>query len=601
MFSNLKAVYSLLTSAQKREFLWLQVLVIFMGFAEVAGVLSLSPFMALVGDLDQIYEDNLIADLYIFSGLNDPAQFLSLLGIFVFLVLLIAAIVNIFTIWRFSMYAAKVGADLSNRLFIHYMAKPWLFHANGNSSELVNKLVVECNRLSTMIINPVMQLNARLVMASIMCLAIIIYSPILALFGIIIFSFSYYFLYLLAKNALDRNGRVISEEQSVRFKMMSEGFGGIKDTLLLGRQQEFNKRFVKASNITAYATGNTNTLTLFPKYLLELLAYSSVISLVLFLIFQNNGDLASTLPVVAVFALAGFKLLPAFQLCYSSISVIKGNLNSFESLKQDLFDSYHISVENMNSDLNNTENLLPKNNIKIENLHFSYPNTSTSALNNINLEIPLGGFVGIVGSSGSGKSTLIDLILGLIEPDKGEIQIDGVPLSPNTIRSWQNSIGVVSQNIFLADSSIKENIAFGLPIKKINEKLINDAIKLSNLEEFIASLPNGTETRVGERGVQLSGGQRQRIGIARALYHNTGILIFDEATSSLDGITEKKVMDAIYQLSGLKTIIIVAHRLASVKKCTCIHLMQNGQIIDSGEFDDLASRNDLFKNMTTLA
>ena len=225
MFSNLKAVYSLLTSAQKREFLWLQVLVIFMGFAEVAGVLSLSPFMALVGDLDQIYEDNLIADLYIFSGLNDPAQFLSLLGIFVFLVLLIAAIVNIFTIWRFSMYAAKVGADLSNRLFIHYMAKPWLFHANGNSSELVNKLVVECNRLSTMIINPVMQLNARLVMASIMCLAIIIYSPILALFGIIIFSFSYYFLYLLAKNALDRNGRVISEEQSVRFKMMSEGFG----------------------------------------------------------------------------------------------------------------------------------------------------------------------------------------------------------------------------------------------------------------------------------------------------------------------------------------------------------------------------------------
>ena len=197
--------------------------------------------------------------------------FLGIAGILVFLVLTFAAIVNIFTVWRFSMYAAQIGADLSNRLFIHYMAKPWLFHANGNSSELVNKLVVECSRLSTLIINPFMQLNARLVMASMMCIAIAIYSPYIALAGVTAFSLCYYFLYFLSRNSLDRNGKVISEEQAVRFKMMSEVFGGIKDTLLLGREEEFNKRFIKASNITAYATGNTNTLTLFPKYLLELL------------------------------------------------------------------------------------------------------------------------------------------------------------------------------------------------------------------------------------------------------------------------------------------------------------------------------------------
>jgi HlyD family secretion protein len=213
----------------------------------------------------------------------------------------------------------------------------------------------------------------------------------------------------------------------------------------------------------------------------------------------------------------------------------------------------------------------------------------------------MGGFIGVVGSSGSGKSTLIDVILGLIEPEQGNIKIDGTNLTSENIRSWQDSIGVVSQNIFLADSTIRENVAFGLPADEINEGFILNAIKLANLDEFISTLPQGLSTRVGERGVQLSGGQRQRIGIARALYQNASILVFDEATSSLDGITEKKVMDAIYNLSGLKTIIIVAHRLASVKKCSCIYLMHHGEIIDCGPFDDLVERNEIFKNMTTLA
>ncbi len=599
MFSNLKAIYNLLTPAQRKEFALLQILVIFMGFAEVAGVLSLSPFMALVGDIDQIYEDNILGSVYAYSGLNDPMLFLGIAGILVFLVLTFAAIVNIFTVWRFSMYAAQIGADLSNRLFMHYMAKPWLFHANGNSSELVNKLVVECSRLSTLIINPFMQLNARLVMAIMMAIAISIYSPYIALIGVFTFSLSYYFLYFLSRNSLDRNGKVISEEQAVRFKMMSEGFGGIKDTLLLGREEEFNKRFIKASNITAYATGNTNTLTLFPKYLLELLAYSAVIFLVLFLIFQNNGDLAATLPVISVFALAGFKLLPAIQLCYSSYGVMKGNMNSFETLKVDLLQSYQFA--DLSIQKNDERKLAPKLSIEIENIHFTYPNTSTKTLNNVSLEIPMGGFIGIVGSSGSGKSTLIDVILGLIDPDEGKISIDETILSSENMRSWQNNIGVVSQNIFLADSSIRENVAFGLPIENINDEYVKNAIKLANLDEFIETLPNGLNTRVGERGVQLSGGQRQRIGIARALYQNASILVFDEATSSLDGITEKKVMDAIYNLSGLKTIIIVAHRLASVKKCSCIHLMHQGEIIDSGNFNDLASKNELFKSMTLLS
>lgn len=601
MLANLKILYKLLTPSQRREFAALQLLVILMGFAEVAGVLSISPFMALVGDADQIHGDSLVAKIYQLSGINDTTTFLVLAGAAVLLILTFAALVNIFTVWRFSMYAAQVGADLSNRLFIYYMDQSWLFHASENSNALVNKIVQEANRVSNLIIYPFMLLNARLVMAAVMSIAIFIYSPIIAFSGMLLFGLSYQSLYFLVRKRLNTNGIIQTDEQATQFKLMSEGFGGIKDTLILGRQEEFNKRFVVATNIKARAIGNTQTLTLFPKYLLELLAYAAVVSLVLFLIIQNNGNLGSILPTLSVFALAGFKLLPAFQLCYSSLGIIRGNMSSFENLKVDLLNSQKYADLDLSRKESDKVLWTPFQNIEAKNISFSYPNTSVKTLKNVSLDVRIGSCIGIVGSSGSGKSTLIDALLGLIQPSEGGIFIDGKKVHNQNVRQWQNSIGVVSQNIFLADSSIRENIAFGLHLNNINEEYVNNAIKLANLDEFISSLPDGIETTVGERGVQLSGGQRQRIGIARALYHDASVLVLDEATSSLDGITEKNVMDAIYGLSGMKTIIIVAHRLASVKKCSCIFLMNHGEIVDSGSFDDLSARNKMFKNMTELA
>jgi HlyD family secretion protein len=239
--------------------------------------------------------------------------------------------------------------------------------------------------------------------------------------------------------------------------------------------------------------------------------------------------------------------------------------------------------------------------IEVKNISFSYPSTSLETLQNISINIQAGSLVGIVGSSGSGKSTLIDIILGLIQPKSGEIIVDGITVNASNLRKWQNSIGVVSQNIFLTDSSIKENVAFGVPCDDIQEERVEEALRLANIDSFISSLPEGFNTRVGERGVQLSGGQRQRIGIARALYNKANILVFDEATSSLDGITEKKVMDAVHTLAATKTIIIVAHRLASVRKCDVIYLLNEGKQIDSGTYDTLSSENAMFKKMTELS
>ncbi|RAR56775.1 HlyD family secretion protein [Onishia taeanensis] len=602
MLSQLKELYSLLTSEQRKKLMRLQFLVVVMSFTEIAGVVSIGPFMALVGDMSQLRGDGLVADLYRASGVAEPRTFLCLLGVGVLVVLTMAACISMFTIWRLSMYGARVGAELASRLFRHYMHQTWLFHAGGSSSQLTNQIAQECQRITNTIINPLMQMNAKLIMAVVMGGAIFLYNPLVALAGLAIFSVAYILLYRTVRLRLVRNGKTITDAQRLRFKLMAEGFGGIKDALLLGRQGVFTERFDAASERFAEAQGTTQAMSQAPRYAMELVAFGSVIFLILYLLASHQGNLGTILPVLSVYALAGFKLLPAFQQVYTSISQIRGNLAAFDSLRDDLYAS---SLEHIRNPLTekglSEQHLPPKHNIQLTNVTFGYPGKQEAALSELNLEIPANHVVGLVGASGSGKSTLIDLLLGLIEPLAGQILIDGRPLTGENRRAWQNSLGFVPQSIFLADSSIRENIAFGLPMEAIDDVKVRQAASMAHLDELLAELPDGLETTVGERGVQLSGGQRQRIGIARALYHDADVLILDEATSALDGITEKLIMDAIHDFSGKKTIIMIAHRLATVKQCDSIYLLADGRLEDHGSFSELSERNAIFKRMAEHA
>jgi ABC-type multidrug transport system fused ATPase/permease subunit len=601
MFKKIKTLYHLLSHEQRGSLVYMQILIIFMAVTEVAGVLSIGPFMSLVNDPEQIYGDNFIATIYAFSGTTNAQDFIIISGIIVFVILTSAALMNIFTIWKVSMFSAHVGAELSNRLFIYFMEQPWLFHAEGNSSELTNKLIQESYRLTQLVILPFMHFNARFVTSTILLLALLIYNPIISIAAILIFTLAYYVLFLLARGRLNAYGKIQSEQQALRFKLMSEGFGGIKDTLILGRQKNFIEKFIMSSIKIANVRGRTETITLSPKFLMELLSFGGVIALIITLVISSNGEMSEVLSSLAIFALAGFKILPAIQVCYASLSVVRGNIASFEVLEEDLFNSAEFSAVSR-WDKNQSNDSIPfKNTLTFKDISFSYPGTKKKALDKINLDIHPGQFIGLVGSSGSGKSTLADVFLGLLKPTSGEIIIDNEILSDLDLRQWQNNIGAVSQSIFLSDSSIKENIAFGLRHDEIIDEKVILATRLANLSDFIGTLPEGLKTNVGERGIQLSGGQRQRIGIARALYNNASILVFDEATSALDGLTEKKVMDAIYNLSGSKTIITIAHRLATIKKCDLIYLLDEGKIIDSGKYDDLKKRNSLFESMTNFA
>jgi ABC-type multidrug transport system fused ATPase/permease subunit len=598
MFSQLKELYSLLTKEQRKKLLRLQFLVVLMSFAEIASVVSIGPFMALVGDVSQLQSEGRLADFYRATGLQDPRDFLFWLGIGVLFVLATAACISTFTVWRLSIYGAQVGAELGNRLFHHYMHQSWLFHASGSSSQLTNRIAQESSRITGQIINPLMQMNAKLFMALFMTLAIFIYNPLVAIIGFLLFSGTYILLFKTVRRRLVRNGHHISEAQQMRFKLIGEGFGGIKDALLFGRQKVFTDRFQSECEKFAAAQGTNLALGQVPRYAMEFMAFGSIIFLVLYLLSAHEGNLGEILPVLSVYALAGFKLLPAFQQAYTGLSQIRGNLAAFEAVRDDLRAS---SLTVKESSVSTSERLIAKNEIRFDNVVFEYPGKQEPVLKGINITIPTNQVIGLVGASGSGKSTAVDVLLGLIQPQQGDLMIDGQPLSEENRRAWQNSLGFVPQSIFLSDSSIRENIAFGLPIEAIDEDKVSRAATMAHLDELLTELPQGLGTTIGERGVQLSGGQKQRIGIARALYHDADVLVLDEATSALDGITEKLIMETIHDFSGKKTIIMIAHRLATVRQCDALYLFSKGSIMDHGTYDELASRNTTFQRMAKLS
>ncbi|WEJ63133.1 ABC transporter ATP-binding protein [Thiomicrorhabdus lithotrophica] len=570
-----------------------------MAFAELVGVASMAPFMALVGDITILQRDNLLAALYQQSGLTSEYDFVLLVGIGVLFLLIVAALISMYTTWKLSVFGVKVGTEISDRLYIHYMTRPWLFHANSSSAQLTKQIANETGRVTNQVIRPLMNMNGRLGLALFFVIAIVLYNPLVALVTVAFVGSTYSVLFLFFKRRLKENGRAISSIATERYRLMNDGFGGIKDVLLLGKQASFVESFKESSLLFTKSISSNLVIGQIPRYFMELIAFGSIIVLILYLIYSHDGNLGIILPILSIYALAGFKLLPAFQQIYGNVTQIRAGIAAFESIKEDLIASknYVFQPEVYGQE----SHLVMEKNIKLHNVTFIYPTKIEPALKNVNIVIPVNKVVGLVGPSGSGKSTIIDIVLNLVEPNNGELLVDGKVICKDNRRSWQNNIGFVSQSIFLSEGSIAENIAFGLQIEKINKKQVEKALRLAHLFEFVTELPDGIHTKIGERGVQLSGGQRQRIGIARALYHNASVLVFDEATSALDGITEKMIMDAIHDFSGQKTIIIIAHRLKTVEKCDNIFFIDKGQVVDEGTFNELLTRNQHFNKLAEHA
>lgn len=433
-------------------------------------------------------------------------------------------------------------------------------------------------------------------MALVIFILLLIVNPWIAFIAVLLFTFFYGIIFFYLRGSLKERGGKRIEENTGRFTSVGEALGGIKDIKVLGREKYFIERFsrhsINFSKLHAWSCVVANM----PRYLMEVVAFGGVIALILALMaFGEKGK--EIIPLVSFFVFAGYRLMPALQDIFYSFTSFQFNKAILNKIYQDIHEG---SIE-PNQDFDNKELLEPfafQRSISFNNLSFFYPNRKDFVLKDINFQMNKGASIGIVGPTGGGKTTLIDLILGLLTPSQGALEVDGIKIKNENVRNWQRNIGYVPQQVYFSDDTVSRNIAFGVSDDQIDMDQVKKVAKIANIHNFIEKeLPLGYDTFIGERGVRLSGGQKQRISIARALYHNPEVLVLDEATSSLDGTTEKAVLEAIDNLAKLKTLIIVAHRLKTVEHCDTLYFLDKGKITTQGNYKDLLKNNLQFQEM----
>ena len=590
-------VFKVLERHQKVGILKIQIIVIITAFTEVAGIATIGPFMALVSNPETI-DQEIFRNLYVITNSTSRDNFLILMGSLVVGILFVSAIVATLSLRYIYHFAQRIGAEISSNLFDYYLSTNWLFHTQNNSSKLITNIAGECSRVTTGIVVPALIMNAKIVISLSIIIFLLSVDFLVTLVGFTIFGLVYFIIFSSVKYKLGLNGQKLTEHQNIRIKTMNEGFGGAKDILLMNRAEQFKSRFRNSSLIYGHAVGTQQTLSDIPKYWIELLAFGTMVLLILFLMIASKENFALIVPTLSMFAMASYKLIPAFQQIYFYLSGIKFSQSAIDSISKDLRTFNSNIIMNQSSRQNNQD---LSYSIRLNDVTFSYPNKGSPVISNMSLEIPENSLIGFAGPSGSGKSTLIDIILGLLIPNSGSLVLGENTISKNNTYLLQSRVGYVPQTIFLSDNTIKNNIAFGLDDADIDEMKINNCIDQSQLQDLINSLPDGLETMVGEKGVQLSGGQRQRIAIARALYRKPKILVLDEATSALDGLTEQKIMQSIHKIASDITVIIIAHRLNTIKECDMIYFIESGKIVDSGSYDELISTNAKFQSLSKIS
>jgi ABC-type multidrug transport system fused ATPase/permease subunit len=490
---------------------------------------------------------------------------------------------TIFLIWKTWIqrgFSTAVTVRIDQDLFEHYLRKPYAFHLEHNSAVMVRNSQ-NSGKLMGGVIEPLLQIASECLVSGGLFLLLLIVEPIGSLLTVVLFgSFSIIFRRVTHQRIANWGGALNSHQRMI-IQHLQQGFGGVKDVKILGREDYFVAGYKRDLSGNAYVQRKYAVAQTLPRFSMELLTIFCLGLLVSLMVLSDKA-LGDILPVLSLFGAAAFRLLPTLSQVLNSFMSIKLNRPIVSNLYVELgLPKSKATTQKMKTKFADS--------IKIEELCFSYANTDRDALNDVSIHIRRGEAVGLIGSSGSGKSTLVDVLLGLLDPTEGRVVVDGLDIREN-LRWWQDQIGYVPQSIFLIDDTLRRNVAFGLPKDQINDNAVNSAICSAQLEEFVASLPEGMETVVGERGVRLSGGQRQRIGIARALYHNPHVLVLDEATSSLDTETEHGVMQAVQSLQGDKTVIIVAHRLSTVEYCDRLYRLENAQIVDEGTFSEVTSR-----------
>ena len=577
-------LFFLLSSHERKRAVMLLIMIITMALFDIIGIASILPFMAVLTNPSLIETNIFLNTMYQASikfGVETNQEFLFFLGVLVFLILITSLTFKALTTYVQVRFVYMQEYSIGKRLVEGYLHQPYAWFLSRHSADLGKTILSEVSQVIGNGVRPLMELIAKSILTITILTLLFIADPKLTLIVGLSIGFAYLLAFYFVRNFLDRSGKERLKSNQLRFTAISEAFGAVKEVKVGRLEKAYIQSFSNSSQNFARTIASSQVVAQLPRFILEAIAFGGILLMILYKMTQS-GNFNNSLPIISLYVFAGYRLMPALQQIYTSLTQLTFIGPSIDKLHNDLK-----SLKPLN--INHDEDVLTFNKeINLHHIHYNYPNTSRTALKDINLNIPLKSTVGLVGSTGCGKTTAIDIILGLLEPQKGTLEVDGKIITEKNLRAWQKLIGYVPQHIYLSDDTVMANIAFGVDPKEMNYDMIKKVSKIANLHQFVTDeLPKQYQTTIGERGVRLSGGQRQRIGIARALYHDPKVLILDEATSALDNQTEQEVMEAINNLNKKITIILIAHRLNTVKNCDIIYKLDKGQLISQGTYNEL--------------
>lgn len=581
MIETLKKVWSVFTTAERRKARWMLVLIVLMAMAETASVLSIMPFLSVLGRPAVVQESSVLSAISTWLGTMDNRQFIFALGFASIALVVSSSIFKTVTLHVLNRFVHMERHSISTRLLSRYLQQPYEFFLIHNPSILAKNVLSEVDRLLFELIQPLSQLLAQGAVLLAMVVLIFCYDPLTAAAILAVLSLLYGSIYGLVRKRLARIGTERQHADGLRYQTCNEVLGGIKDVKVTHATQAYLGHFEHASHLFSRHVATNETLAQSPLYLVEATGYTGLIAIALALLLKTN-DIAHVLPALGLYGFAAYRMLPSAQIMYRGFAKLRFASSSLDSVARDL------ALPEESRPLP-TEPLPFHHEIKLQGIRYAYPSaTEKWIFDGLDLVIPARTSVGIVGKSGSGKSTLMDILLGLLRPQMGTMTVDGTTISPENAARLQRSIGYVPQHIYLSDTTVAENIAFGVSRDQIDMAAVERAAIAAQIHDFVSDeLPYGYATNIGDRGIRLSGGQRQRIGIARALYRDPPILLMDEATSALDATTEEAVNAAIRSLSGRKTVIVVAHREASLQYCRTILCVRDGTLTPQMATKDL--------------
>ena len=579
----LKIILYFLSPVERKKAALILLATILMAIIDMLGIASIMPFLLVLTNPNLIEHNPILNQIYQSSslfGIETSEQFILMLGVVALIILIFSISSRALITYAQQRFSTMREYSIGKCLLEGYLHQPYCWFLNRNSAELGKTILSEVGLIVSNGLVPMIALISQCLITVALIALLLFVDLRLTLTIVFVISSVYIIIFKLTRRFLSNTGKERLDANNSRFIAINEAFGAIKEIKMRGLEKIFINNFSNPSITYIKHQANLIIISKLPRYAIEIVAFGGMLLLTLY-IFSKTGIFSEAIPIIALYAFVGYRLLPAIQEIYQAAATLKFYSSGINSVYEEF--------KNLKLDYSNNEQSVIVFNkvINLKNIHYTYPNSAKVVLKDISLTIPCKQIVGIIGTTGSGKTTLVDIISGVLDPQKGSLEVDNKIIGKKNIKSWQQLIGYVPQKIYLCDTTISNNIAFGVDRKNINQEAVERAAKIANLHEFIINeLPEKYETTVGERGIRLSGGQCQRIGIARAVYNNPQLLIFDEATSALDNMTEHVIMETIKNLKNKITIILIAHRLSTVKNCDQIFLVENGKVIVHSQFDE---------------